>query len=80
MKTNLRFLLGLFLAAAALLAGGCSSVNLVRVQPWQRASLADPTMDPGRDPIHTMMGEHIYFSRETATGGRGVGGSGCGCN
>jgi hypothetical protein len=68
------------LAAAAALAGGCASTNLVRVQPWQRATLTDYTMNPGRDAVHTMMNEHVYFSRETATGGRGVGGSGCGCN
>ena len=30
--------------------------------------------------LATAMAEHIYFSRESATGGRGVGGSGCGCN
>jgi hypothetical protein len=70
-------LLGSFFAA---LAGGCASTSLVRVQPWQRATLADYTMRPDRDPLATAMAEHVYFSRESATGGRGVGGSGCGCN
>jgi hypothetical protein len=37
-------------------------------------------MRSDRDPLATAMSEHIYFSRETASGGRGVGGSGCGCN
>ena len=46
----------------------------------ERAALADYTMNPGRDPLATAMAEHTFFSRETATGGRGVGGSGCGCN
>ncbi|HND60229.1 MAG TPA: DUF4266 domain-containing protein [Opitutaceae bacterium] len=55
--------------------GGCATV-----QPWERATLADYTMNPGRDPLHNTMFEHIYFSREASTGGRGVGGSGCGCN
>jgi hypothetical protein len=71
------------LSAAAVLAAlstGCTSANLVRVKPWERAALADYTMNPGRDPLATAMAEHVYFSRETATGGRGVGGSGCGCN
>lgn len=72
------FLAGI--AAGALLGGGCANTNLVRVQPWERATLADPTMNPNRDPIHTAMNEHTFFSRESATGGRGVGGSGCGCN
>jgi hypothetical protein len=59
---------------------GCANPNLVNVKPWERATLAGYTMRPDRDPLHTMMSEHIFFSRETATGGRGVGGSGCGCN
>jgi hypothetical protein len=62
------------------LAGGCTSAQLTRVQPWERAALADYTMRPDRDPLQTAMAEHIYFSREAASGGRGVGGSGCGCN
>lgn len=60
--------------------GGCASASLVRVKPWERATLADYTMNPGRDPIATVNAEHVYFSRESASGGRGVGGSGCGCN
>ena len=70
-------LLGSLLAA---LLGGCASTQLVRVQPWQRGTLADYTMRSDRDPLATAMAEHVYFSRESATGGRGVGGSGCGCN
>lgn len=76
-RTNLLFL-PVLLAAAAL--SGCAHTALVRVKPWQRATLADYTMRPDRDPLNTAMAEHVYFSRETATGGRGVGGSGCGCN
>lgn len=80
MRSSLRLL---FITVAALVAAfstGCSNVNLVRVKPWERAALADYTMNPGRDPLATAMAEHTFFSRETATGGRGVGGSGCGCN
>jgi hypothetical protein len=73
---------GLLSLVSGLMLSGCatSSADLVRVKPWQRATLADYTMRPDRDPLHTAMAEHVYFSRETATGGRGVGGSGCGCN
>ena len=78
MKIRCFFLL--LLALGSLLAGGCTSAILVRVKPWERATLADYTMNPGRDALHTAMTEHIFFSRETAAGGRGVGGSGCGCN
>jgi hypothetical protein len=70
----------LALAAAAALFSGCAGTNLVRVKPWERATLADYTMRPDRDPMHNAMTEHVFFSRETANGGRGVGGSGCGCN
>ncbi len=66
------------LAVAGL--GGCTSASLVRVQPWERGTLADYLMRPDRDPLATAAAEHVYFSRESATGGRGVGGSGCGCN
>ena len=70
-------LLLLLAVLGAALSTGCSSVN---VQPWERATLASYAMRPDRDPLATAMGEHIYFSREAANGGRGVGGSGCGCN
>ena len=50
------------------------------VQPWQRGKLADYTMRPDRDVLALTLGDHVYFSREAATGGRGIGGGGCGCN
>ena len=78
MKTRLPLFFAF--ALGSLLCTACTSANLVRVKPWERATLADYTMNPGRDALHTAMSEHIYFSRETAAGGRGVGGSGCGCN
>ena len=77
---NPRTFFVLTLVAATVILSGCASPNLVRVKPWERATLADYTMRPDRDPLHTMMSEHVFYSRETATGGRGVGGSGCGCN
>ena len=61
----------------ALALGGCATA---RVQPWQRATLASYTMNPDRDPLASAMADHVVFSREAASGGRGVGGSGCGCN
>ena len=78
MKSKSLFLLALVGSAAVF--SGCTNTNLVRVKPWERATLADYTMNPGRDPMATAMTEHIYFSRESASGGRGVGGAGCGCN
>ena len=65
----------LLLAAGALLGAGCANVK-----PWQRGTLAYYTMIQDRDPAGTALNEHIWFSRETASGGSGVGGGGCGCN
>jgi hypothetical protein len=79
MKPPPRIVLLLALAAAAALSG-CSTAQAVRVKPWQREYLADSIMDPDRDPLGSAMMEHVYFSREAASGGRGVGGAGCGCN
>ena len=58
-----------------LLAAGCETVK-----PWEREMLADPIMQPGRNPISAAQLEHVYFSREAASGGATVGGGGCGCN
>jgi hypothetical protein len=77
---NSRKLTLLLLLGATAGLSGCASANLVRVKPWERATLASYEMRPDRDPLNTALAEHIYFSREAATGGRGVGGSGCGCN
>ena len=73
MKTTALKCLWLSLLAAA--CAGCQNVK-----PWQRGTLADATMRADRDPLGTAMDEHIFFSREQASGGGGVGGGGCGCN
>lgn len=63
------------MALTASLLTGCRTV-----QPWERGTMADYTMRPDRDPLSISLSEHIYFTREAAAGGRGVGGGGCGCN
>jgi Domain of unknown function (DUF4266) len=78
--SRIKLALAAALGAMALLAGGCATPSAVRVRPWERAALADATMNADRDPLGGAMTEHVYFSREAASGGRGVGGSGCGCN
>jgi hypothetical protein len=67
----------LLLLAAVLSLIGCGCAN---VKPWQRGTLADYTMRADRDPLRTAQAEHMWFSREEASGGAGVGGGGCGCN
>lgn len=65
----------LLLTALLLSATGCAVVK-----PWQRETLADSIMQPDRDPMGSGLIDHVYFSREAASGGRAVGGGGCGCN
>ena len=56
---------------------GCSSVG---VKPWQRDILAKPEMALNANPLDAAIDDHIYFSKEAASGGRSFGGGGCGCN
>jgi hypothetical protein len=69
-----------FIPALLLAAGLAATTGCQHVRPWQRGTLADPIMRADRDPLGTGESEHVYFSREDASGGRGVGGGGCGCN
>jgi hypothetical protein len=64
-------------ALPVLAAGGCSSLG---VKPWQREILARPEMALNAEPIDAALDDHIYFSKEAASGGRSFGGGGCGCN
>ncbi len=59
------------------LLSGCSSMG---VKPWQREILARPDMNPDGEPLRAAFDDHTYFSKEAASGGRGFGGGGCGCN
>lgn len=64
-------------AAAALLQAGCA------LQPpaaWEKGILAKPEMTMEADPLDRRFTQHIYTSKEAASGGTGVGGGGCGCN
>ena len=49
-------------------------------QPWEKGTLARPEMQFDPDPLDTKITQHIYTSKEAATGGYGAGGGGCGCN
>jgi hypothetical protein len=73
MKTTL-----LKLLAIATLLSGCS--NLGQVSPWEKGHLAKPEMTFEGDRLDNSFVEHIYSSKEGASGGSGVGGGGCGCN
>ncbi|HEY5760488.1 MAG TPA: DUF4266 domain-containing protein [Steroidobacter sp.] len=65
------------LLAACLAMQGCASVG---VEPWERDVLARPEMSLDANPVDAAIDDHIYFSKEASSGGRGFGGGGCGCN
>jgi len=60
-----------------LTATGCTGLG---VEPWQRDVLARDNMQLVTDPVDAALDDHIYFSKEASSGGRGFGGGGCGCN
>ena len=70
--TRSTVLLSLLLALA-----GCSTLG---VKPWQHEILARPEMALTANPMDAAIDDHIYFSKEAASGGRSFGGGGCGCN
>ena len=56
---------------------GCAHLG---VQPWEREVLARDDMQLDVNALDTAFDDHIYFSKEGTSGGRGFGGGGCGCN
>ena len=72
---RLRLLMASLLAMGTI--SGCSSMG---VEPWEREVLAKDEMQLTSDPVEAALDDHIYFSKEASSGGRGFGGGGCGCN
>ncbi|MCP3429155.1 DUF4266 domain-containing protein [Opacimonas viscosa] len=56
---------------------GCASLG---VQPWERDLLAKEEMALNAEGVDLSLDDHIYFSKEATSGGRGFAGGGCGCN
>jgi hypothetical protein len=50
------------------------------VKPYERAHLADPIMNPDRDPVSSAYLNHVHDAREGAKGAGLASGGGCGCN
>lgn len=69
------FFSGLLMTALAI--SGCSHLG---VKPWDRDLLAKPEMALNPSPVEAGLDDHIYFSKEATSGGRGYAGGGCGCN
>ena len=74
MMTTIRRLAVVLLAAVALAAAGCATV-----QPWQRGRLADPCMTFDADASAVAYMTHWQEAREGSSGGFGVQSGGCGC-
>ncbi|OWQ83407.1 hypothetical protein CDN99_26210 [Roseateles aquatilis] len=67
-------------AGTALLALATSGCAIKPPQAWEKGALARPEMTMGGDVLGDRFAQHIYTSKENASGGNGVGGGGCGCN
>lgn len=80
MKLILTLSFSLIISGCSLYKSSSEAFSVEEVQPWQRDVLARDDMQLDPDPMRTFADEHIYFSKEASTGGRGVGGGGCGCN
>ncbi|MGH7280630.1 MAG: DUF4266 domain-containing protein [Polyangiaceae bacterium] len=67
------------LVISAILASAFASTGCVHVAPYQRGTLAHPTMTT--EDTATGLDEHVRAVSEGAEGGGlGGGGGGCGCN
>ena len=80
MKAISTLLICLFLSGCSLYHSAGDAFSIQEIKPWERNILARDDMQLEPDPVRTFSDEHIYFSKEASTGGRGVGGGGCGCN
>lgn len=64
-----------FYALVLVLCAGCAEVAV-----WERAYLAKAHAAIDPYPQQTALQQHIYSSREAASGGQESSGGGCGCN
>ena len=73
----MKYFFTLSMIIMSLMLGACSSLG---VQPWERNILAQKKMQLNSHPLDSYLDDHIYYSKESSSGGAGVGGGGCGCN
>lgn len=57
---------------------GCATFDPPK--PWEKGELAKPEMQFSADRLEARMNQHVYTSKEGASGGDAIGGGGCGCN
>jgi len=68
------------IVALIILSVALSGCGAVGVQVWDRDILSKPEMQMDQTSLDRAIDDHIYFSKEASSGGRGFGGGGCGCN
>jgi Domain of unknown function (DUF4266) len=78
LRIEMHTLIRLLTLLAALATAGCATMEPPK--PWEKGDLVRPAMQIDPDKLETKIQQHIYASKEAATGGYGVGGGGCGCN
>ncbi len=77
--SSLRSALQITLAITLLsVTSACS--HLGKVEAWEKGALAKSEMRLDKDKLALKNADHIYTSREGASGTGSVGGGGCGCN
>lgn len=77
MNKSVSMLVFFIFLSITFLISGCATMG---VHVWERDILAKPSMNLERNAIERDIDDHIYFSKEGSSGGRGFGGGGCGCN
>ncbi len=66
--------------AIGLVIAACSGCSTIGPHPWEKDLMAKKEMQVNAYAIEAAAMDHIYFSKEASSGGRGFAGGGCGCN
>jgi hypothetical protein len=78
--TRVRLRGGLQLCGACAVLFLLSACGTLGPKPWEKDLMARKDMQVGANAAQFAAEDHIYFSKEGASGGRGFAGGGCGCN
>ncbi|GAA0544205.1 hypothetical protein FHS83_000481 [Rhizomicrobium palustre] len=71
---------GLRIAACLVAATSLTSCTTFGPEPWEKDLMAKKPMQIDAYAFEKAAADHIFFSKEASSGGRGFAGGGCGCN
>jgi hypothetical protein len=74
------FRTGTLIVSLFAIVATCSGCSAVGPKPWEKDIMARPEMQITAYALQASADDHIYFSKEASSGGRGFAGGGCGCN